>query len=103
MSDLRVKKCPACGENFKTEVSFQIYCSPECRRSKEPFYVNRELMEKVCPVCTTKFETYRKARIYCTEECKKVANRKAAKEKYCPHCGKIIVLEESSSTLEPES
>jgi len=96
MPDLRVKRCPACGENFKTEHSFQIYCSPECRASKESFYINRELLEKKCVECGTKFETYRKARIYCSAECKSIVNRRTAKEKYCPHCGEIIVIEDSN-------
>jgi hypothetical protein len=83
-----LKNC-ICGKSFKCYVSFQIYCSPECRRQNEPFYRNRQSIKKICPACLTPFETFRKNKIYCTAECQ-IANKRKTKL-------------DSSSIPEPES
>lgn len=57
-------KCPVCGKEFEKKSRYQVYCSPECKRTKED-----QRYEKVCPKCGKQFRTRKKTQKYCSRRC----------------------------------
>ena len=63
-----IKHCQWCDHNFDTKVSYQIYCSPECRDSSTKEKINQRYLqtrrtrrygkERNCKSCNTPLSMY---------------------------------------------
>lgn len=81
-----IKKCAVCGKEFETRFSWQVTCSPACRKKwryancRAYYYRHRDpLHERKCVRCGKTFQPVHGAQKYCSPECAKSQPKKPIK------------------------
>ena len=86
--------CRTCGDEFKTFIHNQVYCSDKCRPK---YLVDRKITHKViCKRCGNEFETTVHNKLYCSPAC--ANNSKKNKKHNCQICKKAYYKVGSSKT-----
>lgn len=73
-----MKTCDWCGNNFVPNVSYQIYCSPECREISTKEKVSERQRSK-------KIQSFREKKRYCSAGCGTILSIYNSK-KLCNQC-----------------
>ncbi len=81
-----IKICAHCGKEFVCRNKHRKYCSHDCKRANEPYYINHKQAEQVkkrCIACGQEYVTVKPLQQhYCSGECAVKAKRLRASKRY---------------------